>query len=127
DWRRRIHCGLGSRSNQNQVNHIMKQKLKRLFESNTEENMVHITSDNQCFWKRNHAEAHASGLANKSIRAVSRMEAMADETSDEKLERISKRKAELADLKAQIDAEISDLESSEAALKPKGKKGGAAA
>ncbi len=103
-----------------------KHDLRQLFKSNQEENQVHTTSDGVHFWKRNHAEAHASSLENKAVVTTTREEAFAEESDAEKLATIQKDIATFESAIEQNTATLKELKAEEAALKEKLSKKGKA-
>lgn len=77
----------------------MKRQCKNAFASNTEKNEVYYTSNGVLFWDRNHALAHAKDVCKDNIvKHMTRAEAEREETDEDKLSKIEKRKAEIVEV-----------------------------
>lgn len=94
----------------------MKEKLRKLFASNTEQDEAHYTSDGIMFFNKQLAQAHANTRENKEVITVTRAEATQDETDADILEAIRKRKEEITRLVSVHEPEWKELTEREEAL-----------
>jgi len=71
-----------------------KKTYRQMFDTNSDKTILFVTSDNQIFWEKQHAQAHSQGLSNRQIVEVTRENAMLIESDED----------QLAEIESKIDA-----------------------